>query len=762
MIGGVEMTGYGFHNSSGERRPLACLTLILLTIAGMQLLLVGAAAAEPVQDVSQDERLNSLFTEAEGLFASIDQPNSIPMFNDIISTLEVVCSRGQCSEEQAVMLTQSLAYRARARFNLGEEDAATTDLRRAITNTPELSLPSQVSPRLLQIFDDLRNEMVGYLQIAVSPLNAQIRIDGRLLDSLVVSQAVMAGTHAVSIERPGFLAVQEEIEIPGGQQVLLDRVLERVSAVYEIYTRPPGATVSLDGRALGATGGTAPAQFTPSGPASRYRRDEFSDALIIENLQPGSHQIEISMEGYRPFFAPLQVEDLGDYSATVVLDRTEGTLVLLGLPQEAAVTVNGATATPTWPQGQRASEQQDADSAPRVLLSPGEYTILVSAGTRGVFETTLSLEDTQVAEVPITLRAGVTLLGVLGGDRVNAGNLTRVLTESLSRLENWTLLDKSAPGAVLVEGLGINAQILREHAETPGAQVDWEGLQVAADRETPGSIYVLGVLSDDTWANEADLWVWPAAPGPASPDRLRVPLSDPAAVELFASNFVRPMPFERPWFGALMIDSDAATGPLVIDVTEGGPAAAAGLLVGDAIVTIGGTTVGNVRDASEVIARANPGAALAIQVQRETGTEIVELTLGTSPAVISPHEPDLVYSLISVALSSSLSGGEMVMPRWVLEMNRGAVLIHTGAWEAALDALRRIENAPVGPGLGQAAIDYWLGIALSALGPSYNDSAIQLFRSAAEAPGGRLFHNDGPFVAPRARARLEALGAGGN
>jgi len=756
------MTGYGFHSSTGERRLLASLGLILLVIAGTQLLSVGPAAAVPPQNISQEERLNSLFAEGEGLFASIDQPDSIPLFSDIIVTLEVFCSRGQCDQEQIIMLTQSLAYRARARFNLGEEDAATTDLRRAITNIPELSLPSQVSTRLLQIFDALRNEMVGYLQLAVSPQNAQIRIDGELMDSFVVSQALMAGTHVILIERPGFQTVQEEIEVPGGQQVLLDRVLERVSAVYELFTRPPGAMVSLDGQTLGVTSGTAPAYFSPSGQASLYRREEFSDALIVENLQPGAHQIEISLEGYRTFFAPLQVDDLGDYSATVVLDRAEGTIVLLGLPQGAAVTVNGETARPTWPQGQRASEQQDAGSAPRFVLSPGEYTISVSAGTLGVFETTLPLADTQIAEVPITLRAGVTLLGVLGGDRVNARNLTRTLTDRLSSLENWTLVDKSDPGTALVEGLGINAPLLREHAEVPGIDVDWEGLQAAADRETPGSIYVLGVLSDDTWADEADLWVWPAAPGPARPDRLRVSLNDTAAVELFAANFTSPMPFERHWFGALMIDSEAAAGPLVVDITEGGPAAAAGLQVGDTIVTIAGTTVSSVRAVNGVFAGAIPGSALAVQVQRAAGTAIVELSLGTSPAVISPSEPGLVYSLISAALSRSLSGGEMTGPRWVLEMNRAAVLIHTGAWEAALDGLRRIEDAPTGPGLGQASIDYWLGIALSALGPNYNDSAIQLFRRAAEAPGGRLFHNDGPFVAPRARARLEALGAGGN
>jgi hypothetical protein len=735
--------------------------VLMALVIGIQPFSAGAASAEPLQNVSQEERLNSLFTEAEDLYRSVDQSNSIPLFSEIIATLDSLCARGPCQREQVVMLTGSLVYRARARLNNGEEDAATADLRRAIMNTPELPLPSEVAPRLLQIFDDLRSEMVGYLQIAVSPHNAQIRIDGEIIDSFVVSQALLAGTHSIVVERPGFRAIQEEIEIPGGEQVLLDRELERVSAVYEIVTRPPGATVSIDGQALGATSGTAPAYFTPTGNAARYRREEFSDALVIENLQPGTHQIEVSMQDYRTYIAPLEVADIGDYLATVVLERAEGTVVLLDMPQGASVTVNGEAASPTWPRGQRAADQQDAGSAPRLTLLPGEYTISVMSGTLGIFETSLTLADTQVSEVSVVLRAGVTLLGVLGGDRVNARNLEQALTARLGSLENWTLVNKSGPATTLLEGLGIDAALLREHARLPGVHVDWEALQAAADSQTPGAVYVLGVLSDDTWADAADLWVWPAAPGPARPDRLHVFLNDTAAVELFASGFASPMPFDRPWFGALVIDSDGAAGPLIVDITDGGPAASAGLQVGDTIVTIAGTEVGSVREVNEAFAAATIGSPLAVQVQRAGGTAIVELALGTSPSVISPSEPGLVYSLISAALTRNLGGEELTAPRWVLEMNRAAVLIHTGAWEAALTALREIGDAPVGPGLGQAAIDYWIGIALSALGPTYYDSAIQLFRGAAEAQGGRLFHNDGPFVAPRARARLAALGAGG-
>ena len=74
----------------------------------------------------------------------------------------------------------------------------------------------------------------------------------------------------------------------------------------------------------------------------------------------------------------------------------------------------------------------------------------------------------------------------------------------------------------------------------------------------------------------------------------------------------------------------------------------------------------------------------------------------------------------------------------------------------AAEALRGI-TAPESAGVGQATVDYLLGIALLEVDPAaYLETSRGLIARAAEA-GGRLEHNDGPLLAPRARARLETL-----
>ena len=66
-----------------------------------------------------------------------------------------------------------------------------------------------------------------------------------------------------------------------------------------------------------------------------------------------------------------------------------------------------------------------------------------------------------------------------------------------------------------------------------------------------------------------------------------------------------------------------------------------------------------------------------------------------------------------------------------------------------------------GAGVGRGTVDYWLGMAYTIAGPQFRAQAQQSFERAAGDPEARLFHNDGPWVAPRARARLAELTGGG-
>ncbi len=694
------------------------------------------------------QRLRADFEVAEATFNSINQPDAIAEFNRIITVLERRLATRDDPETRA-LLVASLSYRARASFNIGDSEASEIDIRAMVGADPNLTLDRQVSPRFVDLFEGIRSDMVGRFELLVSPVDAQIRVDGRLLDPGVASHAVVAGVHAVTVERPGYRPVRREIAVGAGVSAVVDDVLVRLSAVVKVLTRPAGARVRVDGSDLGITSGMAPPGLVLSGDAALYPTTDFSDELVVEGLQPGPHSIEVELDGYRPRSYELDVADLADYRATVVLEETAGEVVLDGLAPNASVMVDGAAAMPRRPGGA-------GSGSPRLTLAPGIHEIEVSQGTAGVFATTVEVVDRRVDVVDVRLRPGIAFLGVLGGDERGARHLSEALTGTLSGVDRWTVLDRSGAASSL-DRLSLSPESLRSAASSPTDPTDWAAVQAEMDREAPGSVYLLAVLDDDLLATYADLWIWPAAPGPSRPDRVRVRLDNSVDIENLAGRFEASVHLSTNWFGALIVDvADVAT---VASVVQGSPADEAGLAVGDGVVSIAGEMATSTAVVRSVVEAASPGTAVAVQVQRGPATTIVEVVLGSSPRVISPADPELVYSVISASLASEASGGASAAPNWVVRLNQAAVLLHAGAWEDGVRMLRSIDDAPRGAGVGQATIDYWLGIALTALGPTYRDNAIEAFRKAAADPEARLFHNDGPWVAPRARARLAELGA---
>jgi membrane-associated protease RseP (regulator of RpoE activity) len=269
---------------------------------------------------------------------------------------------------------------------------------------------------------------------------------------------------------------------------------------------------------------------------------------------------------------------------------------------------------------------------------------------------------------------------------------------------------------------------------------------------------MVGVLSDDLVASHADLWVWLPAPGPILPARVRVRIDDGSAAATIRDAFAADLMLRRQWLGAILIDSDAAAGPVVTRIAEEGPAARAGLLVGDVISAIGAQRVETAAAAEERLSALDPEATVTLAVIRSGRAESVEVLLGSSPSVSVPAGSTPLYPAVLTLLTRRLEAGDTSVPAWVIQLNQAAVLMQAGAWEQAVDTLRQIPDAPTGPGLGRAAVDYWFGIAASALGPGYYDIARTAFSGAASVPGATLFHNDGPLVAPRAQARLQSLG----
>jgi S1-C subfamily serine protease len=78
--------------------------------------------------------------------------------------------------------------------------------------------------------------------------------------------------------------------------------------------------------------------------------------------------------------------------------------------------------------------------------------------------------------------------------------------------------------------------------------------------------------------------------------------------------------------------TDSANGVLVAQVTSGGPAATAGIVAGDVILSVGGQSTPDSATLLSVVSKLHPGDKTQVQVQTSSGTKTtLTLTLGQLP-----------------------------------------------------------------------------------------------------------------------------------
>jgi hypothetical protein len=239
--------------------------------------------------------------------------------------------------------------------------------------------------------------------------------------------------------------------------------------------------------------------------------------------------------------------------------------------------------------------------------------------------------------------------------------------------------------------------------------------------------------------------------------RWRLALEKPESFQDLLS-YLKPAPaFETPTLGIEVIDSLAAEHPVVAFVAPGSPAETAGIGVGEQLVEIDGETLAAAADLRAKLGARQPGSRIELQVVGAGPRRSVAAELAVSPAVVSPSDPRLLFPLAWASLVSRVEAGTGEMPSWVIRLNEATVLLRGGAWSEAIRTLREI-RAPAQRGLGQAAVDYWLGVALLAADPAaYLDSAREAFSRALELPDTRLYDDLGAAIGPRARGRLAGI-----
>ncbi len=802
-------------------RNLLVLAAVPAVLAG----LCGAASAQRigVQEIGRSDleierstrlppRTAAALSEAGNIYAGGDSEGAVPLLQEVIDTLEPLAAdagggRNLAAGDPRLFETLRTAwlYLAAARWTLDDREGADQALDRIIRLDPVFELDAATAGR--QLTDRLQSrkeELVGRVSFVVAPLDAEIRVGdlafenaapppeppptaedatddaaadesaeeepaGETADSAAPEDAaseeeaepepfvppeptaMLAGDYLAQVSRPGYLPTTAAFAIDGGRDLEVTVELERDSAVVRLRTAPTGAAVLVDGIERGRTEGQAEPWFRPEGAAADHPPEDFSRELWLDDLPAGRYRIDIEKDGFRSFRTSLQLPDLVDYELPpIVLEREEAVIGLVGLTEGASVLGNGRVLRPDWSR-----------SPPQVRLPPGAYDLSVTHGTLGYFETSVVAEDRRRIDIDIRLRPALVYLGVLGDDPAGIRAVEFAL-DAFRGAGTYTVLDRGADGTELLAQLGVDSNTLRDRTRAR-RELDWAAIQEQVQARLPAALYVAAVLNDDLVADAADLWWWPAVPGPPSPDvrtlRIENRRLEQDALQRLAAALDPELGRRTPRFGATLIDSQAGGVPIVATVEPGGPAAAAGLAPGMEIVTIAGEPASSTIQLTNAVESAEPGDEIELATRGEGGATVHRVEPEWGWTLLDALDPDLLPSAVMARLHQELERTGDI-PRWLLELDLANLLLAGGDQAEVVRQLRTVE-APGRSGLGRDTVQYMLGLALTILAEEgrdeYRPRARAVFEALASTERGRLRSDAGPEIAPRARLHAEAL-----
>jgi tetratricopeptide (TPR) repeat protein len=248
-----------------------------------------------------------------------------------------------------------------------------------------------------------------------------------------------------------------------------------------------------------------------------------------------------------------------------------------------------------------------------------------------------------------------------------------------------------------------------------------------------------------------DVWLNLFAKGTTAPDVYSVNYLDPEAIPGFIAKLAEPTPLSRSWIGLRMIDTRLYQGAAVMRIEADGPAAGAGIELGDVVVGSGERTITRASDLLQVVAESAPESALKLAIQ---GGREVQIRVGSTPIEIPLNRPGYLYNKSIIDLRHRLVAEPEVEP--LARLNLALAHLQLGDIETALkEQLPRIKFAGT-RGISQGTAAYYWALCYEKLGE--RGEAVRLYQEAAKHAEATLRSNDGPRVAPLAERKLRELG----
>jgi len=688
------------------------------TPAARSLAQVQTGAGEtPAPGPTAQGTLDLLFDQGRRQFDAFEYADAITLFDRLIETLT---AGGTPTRPE--LLVQCYELRARARYALGNTSGAEEDFSALLAVDPSFRLAPTISPRVVEVFDDVRRLTVGQLLLSMTPAG-EVAIDGRPLAADADPRAIdlAVGDHEVRFARPGFREISQTIRIVADDVLPLALVAERVSATLAVVTIPAGVEVLLNGASRGVT------EASEAG-------GETSAPLILDDLPSGTHRLLLRRACY--------VDQERSIDVTPA-DLATGPLRMVAALATARVQTAASDATIFV----------DGDSRG---TAPAEFTVCEGShlievrGATGRFVDRRTWRTGDTVTLNAELRSAFPVVLAAGTPAVAASQLATNLEQALAparRIMIYAPADDDLQAAIAEATPP--ADWLRPAPQGASA-VPRDVMRTVGERMA-ARLGVQGVSGVFAGTDPYDVSVVLLAAGSGVPDVVRVNLADPASQTRALERLGATMPpLERVSLETTFVDVAGVPGAIV--VRAGGVGARAGLTEGDAIVSAADAPVASVADLRAALAaEVGSGGPIPFQVRGPSGaTRTVNATPILRPDVLPLGSSTLLYNRLLLDLENAVRTANSAETRLAAHLNLAIVQMRLSNWADAQAELEAVE-LPEGDGVSRGTVDYLRALCLEATGR--RTEAVVAFQRAAADTGARL-SNDGPLVSPLARLRL--------
>ena len=601
------------------------LLLVVLVLAAAA---VSLPAQEPPPPGAPDPGMREVQAAQDQLaraiaeFDGTNQSRSIVLFDDIIGRLEAVQRQSGLPVRGRDILVQAYELRARAYFNLGLQEKASSDFRQLVQIKPDYTLSKdKVSPKVIDVFNLVKKSLVGYLAVSSKPAGAKVTLvaGGDRKTELGLTDffplEILAGDYTVEVAKEGYKSETRTVSIAPRATEALEVDLVRTLASAFFITEPTGVEVWVDGELRLTTAGSLAPDFFEMARGKGLEPSRTSARTEVANLSVGSHIVELRRRCYETVRRTIPTPSAQDYDIDPIkMEDSQGSLRLTSEPPGGKIFLNGEAKglTPAEVEG----------------VCSGRIHLEVKHSSAGKFIKDFTLGKDEALTLDCPIRPSLAFLGSVAdtpaGERVLADadekireNLQKITSlnfivpprESVDRV----LLDgEKVTRKALVAGSGVDPDVIRKVTEKLAVALDVQGFLVA-------------VLPEAQLQHTAVLYLLAAGNAVAEPGEVN--FGEAASYLRFVEKVDHQATVYRPWSGLITVDTLLHEGVPVLRTAPGSPAAQAGILAGEVVTGAEGKTIKATAALLALVEQKKPKDKLSVDVKGASGSRTVELTL---------------------------------------------------------------------------------------------------------------------------------------